>query len=72
MTILKKIIIDILYTIFFGHVYKIVNSMSAKYHQKKRRLKKMLVKGIKIFLERKKNYIVANDIKTFLKMKNKG
>ena len=54
MTILKKIIIDILYTIFFGHVYKIVNSMSAKYHQKKRRLKKMLVKGIKIFLERKK------------------
>ena len=55
MTILKKIIIDILYTIFFGHVCKIVNSMSAKYHQKKRRLKKMLVKGIKIFLERKKN-----------------
>ena len=49
-----------------------VSNSSAKYYQKnKERYKKSLVKGIKIFLKKKKN-MVANNIKIFPIMKNKG
>ena len=49
---------------------------SARYLEKQRKIKKKLVKGIKIFLKKKKKTKsknkVTNDIKIFLSVKNKG
>ena len=51
-------------------------SLSAKYHQEnKERLQKKHVKGIKIFVKKKKkksNNMVVNVTKIFQKMKNKS
>ena len=47
---------------------------SAKYYQKKKGFRKKLVKGIKIFLKKRKTEcenMGVNDINIFLKTKNK-
>ena len=56
-----------LYRIFFSYI-KMAKDSSAKYYQKKR-IRRKLRKGIKIFLF---HNTVVNDIKISQKMKNKG
>ena len=63
------------FTNFFSSI-KISKNSSAKYYQKtKIRLRKMIVKGIKIFLRKRITKIddmVVNNIKISQKMKSKG